>query len=340
MAQVLLIGCGRWGQRYADALQRRGALAGIVTKTAASAARAAARYQVPTDRSPAALYGRLTAAGRPPSALAVLSPTPAHPAHAAFGLGLRLPTLVIKPLAATPAACRALGAAFAGAGVPLLVGHEATWNPALIAVWRAAEAGAIGGLRRLEIVRQEPDAAGQPGDPATTHLDAAGRHFGWLYDTLIHEAALLHALGGALPCERLVVDEVFASSSSPRLLARGQLADVALQVRYVSAAGQPFAYSVDLQGEAGALRMRAGPGFATAELQPPGGDWRPLPRTVAASGRPEDALVDQLLASCAAVDAPIVGPATSAEVAALALHTARRLTAAARRSATRGAQRT
>lgn len=340
MAGVLLIGCGRWGQRYADALQRRGELAGIATKTVAGASRAAARYQVPTDRSPAALYARLDAEGRAPSALAVLSPTRAHPAHALLGLGLRLPTLVIKPLAATPARCRALGEAFAAAGVPLLVGHETVWNPALIAIWRAAQQGAIGELQALEVLRQEPDDAGAPGDPSTADIEAAGRHYGWLYDTLIHEAALIHALGGTERCQDFEVDEVFASSSAPRLLARCRLGALAVQVRYTSAAGQPFGYEVALRGESGSLRMRAGPGFATAELSTPGAGSRPLPRTAAASGRPEDALVAELLATCAAPAADAVGPATSAEVSALALDTARRWTITAQRCAARSSQRT
>lgn len=154
---IAVAGAGAIGRKHAALLAQGGAarLAAIIDPDPAAAALAAA-YGVPH----LARLGDLTGT----AGVILATPTPLHLPQALDCIGMGLPVLVEKPVAATVDGAWALDEAARAAGVPVLVGHHRRHNPRIAAA-RALIAG--GGLGRVvaahaSVLLCKPDAYFRP----------------------------------------------------------------------------------------------------------------------------------------------------------------------------------
>lgn len=119
-----LIGFGRWGERYAEAVDAVGArVSQIATHDPERRRRAAARAAVVDD-------WRAAVESRDCDAVIVAAPPSAQPAILRACLAARKPVVLEKPLCLDAADARAIDREVRAAGVPVLVDHTLLFNPA------------------------------------------------------------------------------------------------------------------------------------------------------------------------------------------------------------------
>jgi UDP-N-acetylglucosamine 3-dehydrogenase len=149
MLRAGLVGLGAMGRHHARVLR---SLEGVTLVGAADPA--GDRYQAAPGIP---IVPSLTELLRLDLDYAVLAcPTLLH-----HPLGIELaaagvPTLIEKPLAATPETARLLNAAFEAAGVPAAVGYIERFNPALIATRTRLQAGLLGHVFSISTRRTGP----------------------------------------------------------------------------------------------------------------------------------------------------------------------------------------
>src|SRR5579883_881149 len=100
---VLVVGWGGMGRMYSEALRARGALAGVLVRSEATAERARAALGVPA----ATALGPILDEARP-RAIGVFATTGAHAPYVRAAIARRLPSLVIKPACVRPETAEAL----------------------------------------------------------------------------------------------------------------------------------------------------------------------------------------------------------------------------------------
>lgn len=284
--RVLIVGQGRWGRRYAERFARRGALAGVVVRSEASARTLEARGSVPVS---VGLDAALEAGGL--DAVALMSPTDSHAALLERLLPTRLPTLVIKPATAQPAVARALFGRVNAAAMRVLVGHERLWSPPIAGALDLVADGGLGDVVSVTLVHRVPV---ERDDPSHRMTEVAGHNHAFLYEEVLHDATLLNRLAGRTTPAAVSIASCFASAEQLGLdatleYARGPCA----RVVYETAEGLAFEDSTEIVGTQGRVVIVAGGAGGRCEWIGADGRTRGLP--IRGSGHPVDALVDGFL---------------------------------------------
>lgn len=202
---IAVIGAGVIGRRHlelvgscADAV-----IAGIVDPSAA-AAELALGLGVPHHRNLADLV-----AGSGVDAVIVASPTGLHKAHALESIGLGLPVLIEKPVAATLEDASLMAAASAEAGVPVLVGHHRRHNPLVEAARQVLSSGRIG---RLSVMSAR-FLAGKPDSYFEVSWRRQRGTGGPVLTNLIHDIDTIRYLAGEMVSVQAVVSSAMRKLS-------------------------------------------------------------------------------------------------------------------------------
>lgn len=316
--RVLQIGHGGMGRLYAEALRQREALAGVVVRTRASAARLSGTLNEPVHTS---LEEALDSVR--PDAVAVLSPTELHLSHARAALGQRLPVLVIKPVGCSPAEALSLGEAARAAGTWVLAAHEGVFQPAFVALERAVGEGQIGAVKEIRWLKEGQDvlSGGRPMDPERPE-DRNGTNFGFVYASVMHELYTANRLAGRKSPNSAEVATVHAARSSMKLDSTLRYEGGAmLRLRYHLAPGLPFRRGLQVVGDRGSVLWLMEPGRTVLQVSS-GREVRDVPFRGVVGGNPALPVIDALLASLRG-EGP---PTETAEDGARALEAARLLT--------------
>jgi myo-inositol 2-dehydrogenase/D-chiro-inositol 1-dehydrogenase len=138
----------------------------------------------------------------------VATPTDTHPEVLRRCLVARVPALCEKPVAGDLAELHALAGAVEAAGVPVLVGFQRRFDPAVAELYRRIRAGALGTIYQVRAVGS--DAA----PPDFGYLPASG---GIFRDLLIHDLDAVPWLVGEPVVEvyasgSVLVDQAFAAA--------------------------------------------------------------------------------------------------------------------------------
>ncbi|MDX2085526.1 MAG: Gfo/Idh/MocA family oxidoreductase [Candidatus Melainabacteria bacterium] len=146
---VLLIGCGRWGQNWANTLFDLNALAGICDPRPEIVALANERWPgVP-------VYPRLEIAllNSTASACVVATPAETHLETASHCMQAHKAVLVEKPLALTENDAQAMLTLAKAQDVTLAVGHLLLYHSGFMALKEQIEAGVLGDIRSIHCTR-------------------------------------------------------------------------------------------------------------------------------------------------------------------------------------------
>jgi myo-inositol 2-dehydrogenase/D-chiro-inositol 1-dehydrogenase len=262
---VGIVGAGSIAAQHIDAWQSLGADVAIHSPRTARevAARRGLRY--------CADLGELFAAV---DVVVVCTPTDTHFALASAAVAAGRPVLCEKPLTRSAVDARAVAAAAARAGVPLVPAHVVRFFPAYELIAAAVGAGRIGQVHALRLSRT--GAAPQPTDGWFGDV----RRSGGLLDLMVHDLDVARWLagdvvevvagqhpgnrGGRIP--EVVTTQVMLTHRS------GALSQLHAMWRPV---GAPFRTTVEVWGDGGCLRHDSGSGHSVIAES-----GRPLTTTV------------------------------------------------------------
>lgn len=148
--KVLLVGCGRWGQNWANTLHALGALAGLCDANKATCDTFAERWPE------IAIYRDLRQALKDTDAQAVVvaTPVPTHFETAKQCLLAGKSVLLEKPMTATVKESEILTSLAQETGKVLAVGHLLMYHPALLKVQSLVRSGELGEIRSVHCTRQ------------------------------------------------------------------------------------------------------------------------------------------------------------------------------------------
>lgn len=148
--KVLLVGCGRWGQNWANTLHALGALAGLCDANKATCDEFASRWlEVP-------IYTDLRQALKETDAQAVViaTPVPTHFETAKTCLLAGKSVMLEKPMTATAKESETLVNLAQETAQVLAVGHLLMYHPALLKLQHLVRAGELGEIRSVHCTRQ------------------------------------------------------------------------------------------------------------------------------------------------------------------------------------------
>jgi predicted dehydrogenase len=203
--RILEVGHGRWGAYYAEELADRGVLAGIVTATQTSADMAARRWQT---RGHVDLQRALSEEVY--DGVVVMSPTRLHVRHVRNVIDAGLPCMVAKPAATTTHDAQALHAFAAAARVPVLVAHDAVFEPRIAHVLAAIQS--VDGRRATDVHIE------RRGDPETTGMPRSREHFlAWVYEAVMHDMSVCNRFAGRASPDDVSVSDLRVDTARPRL---------------------------------------------------------------------------------------------------------------------------
>jgi len=214
-----VLGVGRIGVMHATFAAASPAIS-EVTVFDADADRAAVAAQQVGARHSADLAGVLTRC----DGVLVATPTPTHPELVRAALAAGVPVLCEKPLALQPDVVRELAAAAGAAGVPLVVGFQRRFDPAVRAIREGIRSGRYGTVYLARAVAM---------DHAPPPLDYIAGSGGIFLDQLVHDLDALPWLLG----ERVV--RVQATGSvlvDPAFAAVGDVDTTAVVLTFASGA--------------------------------------------------------------------------------------------------------
>jgi predicted dehydrogenase len=321
---VLVVGWGGMGRMYAEALRARDALAGLLVRSEATAARARAELEVPAGTSLERILDESA-----PRALAIFTTTEWHATYVRAAIARRLPSLVIKPATVRPETAEALYAEARAVDVAVIVAHEGVYQPAFLALEQAAAEGRIGAVREIRWLKEgeDPLSGGRLREPPG-EADQAGRNYGFVYATAMHDLYVANRLAGRVAPTEARVTALHASSVALRLEARVDYPrGVVARLRHQVAPGLPFRRGLQVVGERGSLLWLMEPGRSVLQLRL-GSEVRDLPRAGHAGSSPATPVVAALLARLDDPASPLA-PIDDLADGARALRAARLLTAAA-----------
>ena len=280
---ILVIGHGRWGERYASRLVDFGALAGVVVQSESSAARCREAYQRPAFQSVEEALNQTQ-----PKGVAVLSPTCWHVQHALLAIERKIPTMVIKPVAARLEGATQLKEALEKHQTPYFSVHEMVWMPAIERIKKTLEAGTLGELKQVRSFHQ--GSFHGDGPPPPMENETPGENLGFLYDSTMHEASVLNHLAGAPP-QSVKVKKVFASVARPEILAKIDYGDgVEGVLEYRGDPDLPEVFSFAAEGSLGSVVFEATSEDTTCTLRL-GSATAELPLSVDRPSHPIDAAI-------------------------------------------------
>ena len=134
----------------------------------------------------------------------------------------------VQAIAARAEGAQQLKQAIEANGTPYFSAHEMVWMPAIERIKKTVEAGTIGALTLVRSFQQGSFHGDNP--PPPMEHEKPGENLAFLYDSTMHEMAVLNHLADASPSS-VEVEEVYASVAKPEILAhidygggvRGQL---------------------------------------------------------------------------------------------------------------------
>lgn len=152
MAEIALVGCGRWGRNLARNLHGLGALAMIIDPVLTDTGR--------PDGVCAPVHRDLQLALESPEivGVAIAAPAVQHASLAREALLADKHVFVEKPLAMTVAEAEALSALANSRGLTLMVGHLLQYHPGFQELAGLVKAGEIGEIRHISSNRLNPGA--------------------------------------------------------------------------------------------------------------------------------------------------------------------------------------
>ncbi|MEM1287006.1 MAG: Gfo/Idh/MocA family oxidoreductase [Pseudomonadota bacterium] len=138
--RIAVCGAGLVGRRHIEQAQKQATLVAIIDPSPAVCA-VAKEQNVPLFVTPEACLEEMR-----PDGVVIATPNDLHATQAMLCLDAGIPVLIEKPIADTLEAAKAIEAASARTGVPVLVGHHRRHNPIVKRVIQALKEGLLGDL--------------------------------------------------------------------------------------------------------------------------------------------------------------------------------------------------
>jgi predicted dehydrogenase len=202
--RIAVAGAGAIGLRHIEEIGRsRSATLGSIVDVSPKAEDVARQCGVPLYGTLAELFAR-----DKPDGVILATPNALHVEQGLECVAARVPTLIEKPVAHTPAEGMRLCDAAESAGARILVGHQRRHSPILHAAVEIVRSGVLGGIVGVigSAVFYKPDSDGYYDGPNAWRKEPGG---GPILINMIHEIGNLRAMIG-----EIVAVQAFASNAT------------------------------------------------------------------------------------------------------------------------------